>query len=639
MYLIVGAGIYSFHARTNSIVRDNYINFYQYGIYERFNQPGIVPNIHDNTLTRATNYNESESAVIKLQEIRSAGGVMSNNVMNIDIYCYGILLDNCIGQLATDNHIFYSISQFAAGNIPGNGIFIRAQSNNYILGNEINCNNPPERISAGISIGASIGNTICCNSVTNGVKCYQFSGGCDGSVWRGNGSIGTYTDELLLNRSSFFGPQPNNGNNPFPISSYNYWNPQSGGRLGDARNLNGIGNFTRRSQITAKGCILTEWPTIIVPTQNCSSNPLNWLISIPQNNATQDCGSISECQVPIVGFRGDPEDYLSDNDIAIATGELYQVEIGNILEWEGMKHLILIIRLHPNLLGLYSSIDSFYYASLGTNLLKFHLIDSLLFRASRVSSEENTENDSLLIQLTNYSNSISLLLDSLSSASNSQDSLLILQAINVQSLNFDSVRIILDQKYADHNNLISMMRNSAQAILYTITPSNLLESNEKLVRQLHIDLVLSLIDTATAQQLTQLSELSSLCPYKEGNLVFWARDLYNIFNPQAFYDDDLICIPSQNMTLKNADEKLMNEIINIKANPIQAVIELRISKSSYDKLNVKIYSLDGKLIFKSGILNSDQLTIPCESWTSGIYQIALYSENKFLAMKSISVIK
>ncbi|MBK7879597.1 MAG: hypothetical protein JNK69_01500 [Saprospiraceae bacterium] len=635
----IDAGIYNFHARSNAMVRDNEFNIGRYGIFERFSLPGVAPNIHNNTISRNAYSNEQESAGIKVEQVRNSGGVISNNIMDLDVFCYGVLLDNCVGHVVTNNQIFYSITYSNIGLVSGEGILVKSLGQNYIISNHINCNNPPDRVSAGVTCAASIGNTICCNTVTNAAKCFQFSGICDRSILQGNGNIGTYNDGFLINRGSIIGPQPNNVNNTHPKSSYNYWNPQSGGRIADARNLNGTGALARRSEVTAKGCILPEWPSIILPNQNCDVNPLNWFMSIPSGGSNQFCGTLPDCQIPIVGVRGDPENYISENDIAIARGELGQVENGNILEWEGMKHLILNLRINSNLLGLNSSVDSFYNAILGTNLMKFYLIDSFLFRASNLSLEEISTNDSLLLQLVSYSVLREELLDSFRIATDSQDIANLILEMNENEINQEIVWNELNQNFVEHIALITTMKDTVQAILNSIASVNALEDNEKMVRQLHIDLILPDLLIASPSQLNQLSALSALCPYKDGNLVFWARDLYNLYNDQAIFNDSTICTTPENLILDNFNESDIEHILNISPNPVKDIFEVSFGRINNEELHFKIISLDGKEMFDSGVQVSDPIRVHCHEWTAGIYNLVLYSSHKFLGRLSIVILK
>jgi hypothetical protein len=160
-----------------------------------------------------------------------------------------------------------------------------------------------------------------------------------------------------------------------------------------------------------------------------------------------------------------------------------------------------------------------------------------------------------------------------------------------------------------------------------------------MVRQLHIDLILPDLLSASPNQLNQLSHLSALCPYKNGNLVFWASNLYNLYNDQAIFNDSTICNPPQNLILNNFNELNIEHFLKISPNPVMDIFEVSFEQKINEELRFKIISLDGKEMFDSGTLVSDPVRVHCHDWTAGVYSLVLFSSHKFLGRLSIVILK
>jgi hypothetical protein len=106
-----------------------------------------------------------------------------------------------------------------------------------------------------------------------------------------------------------------------------------------------------------------------------------------------------------------------------------------------------------------------------------------------------------------------------------------------------------------------------------ISSANNWEMNEKTVNDVMLFMYNNPIDSIPLYMKDDMQFLASSCPFVEGTAVYRARTIYSLWEPNAIFDDRIICIQGQN---KNQDNSKIN---------IDSLIESQIAEA-----NVKMVS-------------------------------------------------
>jgi len=619
----VYTGIWVNKALTNSKIKQNEIAFTRYGILEQNSSPGVSPEIVTNDIkVSAEMANTLDRIGIYLININPGSGFIYDNTLNIDNGCDGINLNVCFGQVVHYNHIFYSKYNQNVSAVVGRGIALRASDNNYIESNTVESRISSEEVSVGISTGISEGNVICCNVVNTAKSCYAFSGNSDHTKYSGNTSRGNYSNGLRIVRGSYIGAQPEQQGAPNPRSSRNKWYGPSGL---DAKNENGPLGLTDRSHIYGFSCQEPYWPLQIDPIQSCPANINSWFISSTVLG-TGSCESIPECEIPNYPYNGIPDDYLTNTDVEMAQGLFGSFVNGPELQWDGSNYLFNKILSHTNLIGVNTSIDSFYYANLQSNIYNISVCDSILF--SRLLGESSAQiNDQFVSTLSDLSALKKDLFFQLLSAS-SYDSIAILDSMNLIGELIDSLDNQIWQVDSAYNVNILYAKNSANQIIDSITPVTDFEIREKLIRRLFIDLILANQTVPDSIQIGQLLMISQLCPYSDGSLVFWARGILQHFNSEISFDDEYGCSSQTDEIILN-NVNVSNEFNStVYPNPFKDsfVIDLN-DKQSPNTYLVTISDLLGIQYFNQEVENKLRINIETNELINGVYMVRIKEKN------------
>ncbi len=98
-----------------------------------------------------------------------------------------------------------------------------------------------------------------------------------------------------------------------------------------------------------------------------------------------------------------------------------------------------------------------------------------------------------------------------------------------------------------------------------ISSANNWEMNEKVVNDVLLYLYYNAVDSIPAQMQQDIQALASSCPFVNGTAVYRARSLWTLWEPDAIFDDRLLCIQGQNKNQDNSqiniDSLIENEII------------------------------------------------------------------------------
>lgn len=621
-------GIYENLSVSNSEIFENTIKFTRFGINVQSPLAGTGPHIYGNEIeTSQYQQNQLDRRGIYLSNIMSAGGIVNNsNVIRIDHSCFGISLINCTGQIVEGNIILYSKARPYDQVIPSHGIGVQRGSKNYIVGNRIESRYSGQPIINAIQINQSQDNAICCNYVVSATTCYSVNGGCDHSKWIGNTSNGDYNFGLKINSGAFFGPQPETFGST-ALGARNRW---SGNGTLHATNLNGPNNpLVERSRIHAKDCSSPSWPIVIDPTQTCPSNANNW-IRYATNEISGNCYAISQCDIPNYPYRDLPDDYISMTDFDIAIGAMDTFENGTILQWDGAKQLYNRLETFPDLISTDIVISDFYNFHQSGLMAKLVGIDLILRNQIKMDSLTSHQHHVNLDTLSEYGSIIHSLAQDLTLAQNTQDSLDILDEIDLITQQWDSVFTLNEDNLEAYYLRLDTIRNILQNALDELEPSSILEENEKDVRQLHLDILLTPDFNVSNTQIEKLEELSSLCPLVDGNLVYWARSIYFYIDPHNLFLDDSTCIYTSQPIINNAKHEKMSSKLMLVPNPVNQKFEIILDKINVIDLNLEILDGLGRSVLTKKDLHSGINHIDVYELADGIYSVILRHSAKMI---------
>ncbi|MBW6482410.1 MAG: T9SS type A sorting domain-containing protein [Vicingaceae bacterium] len=161
-----------------------------------------------------------------------------------------------------------------------------------------------------------------------------------------------------------------------------------------------------------------------------------------------------------------------------------------------------------------------------------------------------------------------------------------------------------------------------------------------------LDLTITTIDNNTTLNTNTISANQNGASYQwldcdNGNAVI-SGETSQSFTPTATgnYAVEITlgsCVDTSactNVIITNIDESIM-ESINIFPNPTKDDIYVELPLNEFTSVEVKIYSVTGKLVYNASQNNVSKLSISTENWDKGLYFIQLISNNQTIIEKII----
>jgi hypothetical protein len=117
-----------------------------------------------------------------------------------------------------------------------------------------------------------------------------------------------------------------------------------------------------------------------------------------------------------------------------------------------------------------------------------------------------------------------------------------------------------------------------------ISSANNWEMNEKTVNDVLLYMYYSAVDSIPSQMQQDIQAMASSCPFVEGTAVYRARSLWTLWEPDAIFDDRLLCIQGQN---KNQDNSQMNIDSLIENEIIAAIVKTPDNQAMINSHSIK----------------------------------------------------
>lgn len=207
--------------------------------------------------------------------------------------------------------------------------------------------------------------------------------------------------------------------------------------------------------------------------------------------------------------------------------------------------------------------------------------------------------------------------------------------VNIQSLtNYNSSA----QDIIKANRLLSA--EQVAQINGTVSPTVLIETNQKQVNDIYLNTFAKGIYQFTAVQLALLSSIAAQCPVSGGGAVYQARSLLFYVDDNLVYDDHFTCLQEGIVLrkLRSSENSFNNSYMY--PNPTSSKATLIYSLPEACKGILRIYSTVGEIVMQQNLNGKlHQSEISLDGLNQGIYYYKIYSNAEMISAGKISVIR
>ncbi|MBE7510758.1 MAG: T9SS type A sorting domain-containing protein [Bacteroidia bacterium] len=173
------------------------------------------------------------------------------------------------------------------------------------------------------------------------------------------------------------------------------------------------------------------------------------------------------------------------------------------------------------------------------------------------------------------------------------------------------------------NNIISgEEQNETNSKLMNEMFSQLEENNYKNINELY----------------AQLLSLAEQCPYYGGEAVYRARAVLELVNDSLVYNDDATCLMYGIYRTDVIDTTLTNEKIEVKPNPANTFVKIKVSCLENENFNVNISNAIGQAVIETTLQCNNEKVINTTNLQQGIYTVTIKTKTKVQSFK-LSIIR
>ncbi|MBK8243937.1 MAG: T9SS type A sorting domain-containing protein [Saprospiraceae bacterium] len=633
----VGHGIIEQDGFKVILANNNNITYSSNGI--EVSQPRIINQfeISSNTLLSVVNSvsNSSQFGIVVsgLKHITQKSSKptiyskIQHNVINHNDNGFGIVLTNCEFVGLQDNTFSFSYVRKIydpmgfTGDFSGISLFSTKSSiifNNHVFGNNPN----PTTITRGFSINGSSNNKYCINDCNNSKEGFAIAGTCtSNNLFRSN-NIQNHDRGLYVFDKSVLGIQEYLGNQ---------WSGSYSTKA--AINGNSSGLERVKSQFTINTCNSPQWPVSISPNQGCFDDASLWFRL--RMEGVNNIACAAPFPIPINPVPSD-DDNLNDNDIWTAQGQFGSY---SPMVFEMSTDLFTKLKANPNLLGVNTSVDSFFAMNSSTNIYKFYRLDSAIHEFLTLKGIHYEMIYALDSTISVMQNSIRQL-DSIYNIANTE-----LERTNIATQKYNLIlqQLVLINQSDSTLNLINAEKSelllSIQSWNNEIIPIGIVEQNRRTAHEVFIATILHGIDTLDSVQISQVEPIANQCFLTGGRGVLMARELMRMIGNNQF-DDDMLCSPPQPIILEVDD--IPESGYSVRPNPsIGNFIVHCPADQKGNIISMILTDLEGNQMLRQKVQINSELQIELNlnnSIPSGIYLIQLYNHKKKLYSDKIIIL-
>lgn len=599
------------------VVRKNFIEATREGIAAEVNSPATQLLIEDNIIEVGASSAPGVAGIGIYEALIPNGNATIQNNEITATAANGIFVQNAIKWRILENTV---TNDFANGE----GIQLRGAQNCVVSCNRIGGNVANGRW--GLNVENSTQLALNCNFSSSFSAGIRFSGANTSTDLRGNtmedNAIGLHLDLALFNQQAHKG---------------NIWDGtfSSHGARFDFMDPDDVAN--------AKFFVNTEDGGFLMPPNLFPDN--GWFED--EFGTTYLCPTGELACMPGLSQEFAPEDM----DMLVASGGI----LHPVLRWMAEKDLYRKMRQSGSFGAGVNQYAAFEADRETGTVGKFYTLHR--------DMDAGFYADSLrLLQHNDGRNALWLLMDSVAAAGTA-----LLTASGTDSINLllllDSLATQIAQAAAPQDSMYALLLSDRSEIADSLLVANdsisiqkLYESNEKAVSAIFIDRSMKEAGAFTSLQEKTLQAIASQCPLVGGDVVYAARSLYRLIEPDSYFDDSYLCgrdsLPqllqqeeqaAQAMRLEellewDGDEPTDRLEVRLFPNPAQSILNIRFSQALPEEISFMLMDIHGRAVsvIRLGAGTTDY-SLNVQDMAPGVYIGAFQSSKGIAAVQKIII--
>jgi nitrous oxidase accessory protein NosD len=590
-------------------------------------------NLFQNTPVRCTV--DNNDVLVAGTAYSSGTGIrMEESPFGVQNYQYYTLQNNTVRMLSGAEGIslqagryvqlYNNTVQLSETGLPQNGITLWGAGNalvrcNTLLGPKNYNSAFPNRGIAGLG---AYGALISCNTTDYLRTGILFDGMADATALRGNNLYRHHTGLQILD-NGHIGEQVHHGNRWFgPFT-------ESG-----AKHLALAFEVVEQSRFRVDPAASSGQPYAYEPSWSAVGP---WFIPDPVNETDIfKClaSTYDACQTAAPPLWVKTEtDALDDK---LAQSALQSPQFAQELGWTGRRHLY--SRIVENNLPLQPGtfVRSFYTTTSGDVIAKLQQTQQSLRAAYQAESpagllldQQNAALKEGLSQL--HRNS---LLQQQATTASEQTALTSERALLRSNLH--ATLAYADALAEDAADAAYVQLGTAAAINATVAATAVYEQNEKHFNDLHI--AWQQAESLTPAQQDALKNIAFQCPWRGGDAVFYARSLYALLEPDALYDDALLCSSTGQSRALIPQDLTVVAGFELYPNPAGDYIIIRTSGiEDSARASVVLYDLMGREILHTAVVGNSDFVLNTEQVHTGLFWAMLFVDGQRVDVRKVVI--
>jgi hypothetical protein len=172
----------------------------------------------------------------------------------------------------------------------------------------------------------------------------------------------------------------------------------------------------------------------------------------------------------------------------------------------------------------------------------------------------------------------------------------------------------------------------------SVTTSELIEANEKVVNEIYLATVGKDVDAFTSDQASELFDIANQCPMVGGNAVFKARSLYWLIDDTYDFDDALLCLP-HGIIVKSLMEHQANAV-SVIPNPAGDEATLVLDRTLDEPGVFVVFDALGSEVMRSVVpLEMPRMTINTSSLAPALYHYQVRGPSGIIGDGKITIVR
>jgi hypothetical protein len=455
-----------------------------------------------------------------------------------------------------------------------------------------------------------------------------FDGVQDATTLAGN-YIAGHCLGLQINGNSFIGTQRHRGNQW--IGS-NYGNASTGG-------VNGCFGAVTFSNPSASRFIIDE-----VENQdfNTSTNTQNWFTLDPDPADSYDCAEFNTCPQ---GIGSNLEAITStdpvktdDLDLGIVNDGLNPSLCADAVHWTGKRQLYARLKRNTNHTGLDPAIQEFFTNAANRTIGQFYDVEedvaALFVNTPAVQTQLDGYKYSIesdLAEIWEIDSALAAGVTPSQEEALRQERSGYVANLALTTASNDSLLTVLASQRQTEASVIRTANNA-------IATNTVYEANEKTVNDIFLQTIAVGVGTFTQQQASALEAIATQCPPCGGKAVFRARSMYALANPEATYDDALLCVSNPNPLVQ--PPAAPSQGFAFYPNPAQQVVNVQLgTELEIMEREVSVLSVEGKELLRQTLpAGVKTLGLDVNRLLPGAYYFTVQENGKKIHVEKIMII-